>query len=463
MLQSMRTLSCFTIGMILCFNSNCQDLIITGGHLFRPLEGDIIDNPGITIQDGIIVQLGIPNYEEGIKQVLLDDDDYILPGLIDLHGHYRISFAGVAKDDTIAMPKIFLASGVTATFPAGEVEPEKMLDLRRKIESGERPGPRILSSGPYYGSAAPDWDQDFTTQDIYDRVDKWAEHGAAGFKAKNITHQHLQALIERADYHGLTVTGHLDSGVGSSVNPADAIMLGIDRVEHFLGGELLSDTTNAYNSLKDMDPGNPRLDTIIQLYIDNGVYFDATVGTYGAIGNVKEPAFELWEDEYDFLTPFTRSLIKDLPQSNFSKLCEKVYPVKFAILKRYFDAGGLITIGTDRPFLVGNYLGDGLGGFFIHREMQIMVNAGIPAADVLKFATLQNAAAIGLESEMGSISVGKSADIIIIKGNPLEDITNTRSVFKVITRGRLYQSQNLLDQSKGKLGPISKEAWLQKE
>ena len=48
------------------------------------------------------------------------------PGLIDLHGHYRVSYAGVAKDDTVAMPKIFLANGVTATFPAGEVEPYKM-------------------------------------------------------------------------------------------------------------------------------------------------------------------------------------------------------------------------------------------------------------------------------------------------------------------------------------------------
>ncbi|MEQ9301711.1 MAG: amidohydrolase family protein [Cyclobacteriaceae bacterium] len=439
-----------------------QDLLISGGHLFRSIQGDIIENPGLLIRNGIIEQIGITQYPEEIKKLVLSDDDYLLPGLIDLHGHYRVSYAGVAKDDTVAMPKIFLANGVTATFPAGEVEPEKMLDLRKRIDSGERPGPRILSSGPYYGSAAPDWDNNFTDQDIYDRVDKWVANGAVGFKAKNITHEHLKALVTRADHHELTVTGHLNSGVGTSVNPADAIEIGIDRVEHFLGGELLADTTSAYNSLKDMDPNDPRLDNIIQQYINNGVYFDATVGTYGAIGNIEGSAFEPWEDERAFLTPFTRSLIEDLPKSEFSLLCEKIYPVKCAIIKRYYDAGGLITIGTDRPFLIENYLGDGLGGFFIHREMQIMVEAGIPASEVLRFATIQNATAIGLEDEIGSISVGKSADIIVIKGDPLEDITNTRSVHLVLARGRLFESSALLNAAQGKLGPTSEAAWLKK-
>lgn len=456
----MKTFYLFLFIISISLTGRGQDLLITGGYLFQSDQGGIIENPGLLIRNGIIEQIGITQSPKELKKLVLSDDDYLLPGLIDLHGHYRVSYAGVAKDDTVAMPKIFLANGVTATFPAGEVEPEKMLDLRRRIDNGERPGPRILSSGPYYGSAAPDWDSNFTDQDIYNRVDKWAANGAVGFKAKNITHEHLKALITRADHHGLTVTGHLNSGVGTSVNPADAIEIGIDRVEHFLGGELLADTTSAYNSLKSMDPNDPRLDDIIQQYINNGVYFDATVGTYGAIGNVGGSAFELWENEHTFLTPFTRSLIKDLPQSEFSKLCEKIYPVKYAIIKRYYDAGGLITIGTDRPFLVENYLGDGIGGFFIHREMQIMVEAGIPAADVIKFATLQNAEAIGLEDEIGSISVGKSADIIIIKGNPLKDITNTRSVHLVLTRGRLFKSSALLNAVEGKLGPTSEAAWL---
>ena len=109
--------------------------------------------------------------------------------------------------------------------------------------------PRILSSGPYFGRSAPDWDNGMTTQDIYNRVDKWVALGAKGFKAKGINAPHLKALIERAHQHGLTVTAHLDSGFRGSVNPEDAIEMGIDRVEHFLGGELFFNNTSAYNSL----------------------------------------------------------------------------------------------------------------------------------------------------------------------------------------------------------------------
>lgn len=397
---------------------------------------------------------------DGAETVQLGEDDYLLPGLIDLHGHYRVSFAGLAKDDTVAMPRLFLANGVTATFPAGEVEPYKMMDLRKRIDRGELPGPRILSSGPYYGRAAPDWDDTFTTQDIYDRVDTWVANGAVGLKAKNITHAHLKALIERANHHGVTVTGHLDSGMGSSVNPADAIDMGIHRIEHFLGGELLSDTTSAYNSLQAMDPADPLLDNIIAMYIDRGVYFDATLGTYGAIGRAPGPAFEAWHDEAQYLTPFTLSLVRGLPQSGFSRLCARIFPVKVATLKRYYDAGGLISIGTDRPLIVENYLGDGLGGFFIHREMQLMVEAGIPAAEVLRFATIQNATAIGLQDSLGSITEGKYGDMIIIKGNPLTDIRHARSVYRVIRHGMVYEREDLLNKVKGKLGPVSREDWL---
>ena len=111
--------------------------------------------------------------------------------------------------------------------------------------------------------------------------------GVKGFKAKNITPELLQALIDRAHQHGLTVTAHLNSGVNNSVNPQDAILMGIDRIEHFLGGDLLSDTTAAYNSLARLDPNDPALDEIIQLYVKRKVYFDATLFTYGAIASVE--------------------------------------------------------------------------------------------------------------------------------------------------------------------------------
>ncbi|MDG1276036.1 MAG: amidohydrolase family protein [Algoriphagus sp.] len=437
----------FVLGSFQAFS---QNLVIKGGWVFDTSSKSFQKNSGIYIEDGLFGE------EKGAsdREVLnLSDEDYVLPGLIDLHAHYRVSYEGKAFDDTVAMPKIFLANGITSTFPAGEIEPEKMWDLQQKIDAGNLTGPRILHSGPYYGSAAPDWNPEFSEQDIRDRVDYWAERGAYGFKAKGITKAHLAILIDQAHKHNLTVTGHLDSGFKNSVNPQDAIKMGIDRVEHFLGGDLLVATTSAYNSLKDLDPADLRLEEIIQLYIKNGVYFDATLGTYGAIGLIDSPIFEDWAEENQYFTSFTKNVIKNVKPSAFNELCALIYPVKQGVLKRYYDAGGLITVGTDRPLLLDNYLGGGIGGFFIHREMAAMVEVGIPAAEVLYFATQQNAEAFGIADRAGSISPGKWGDVMIIKGNPLEDINRTRSVHTVVKGGEIYSSAELKKAAKGKLGP----------
>ncbi|WP_373399538.1 amidohydrolase family protein [Algoriphagus halophilus] len=194
--------------------------------------------------------------------------------------------------------------------------------------------------------------------------------------------------------------------------------------------------------MKELDPMDPKLEEIIQLYIQNGVYFDATLGTYGAIGMVDSPIFFDWAYESQYFTPFTKKLIEGIKPSDFNALCAKIYPVKQGVLKRYYDAGGLITVGTDRPLLLDNYLGGGIGGFFIHREMAAMVEVGIPAADVLYFATQQNAEALGIEDRAGSISPGKWADLMITKGNPIEDIKRTRFVHTVIKGGRSIHQKN---------------------
>ena len=441
-------------------NLHAQDLTITGGWLVDVVQAEVMPNPGINIKSGKIVGFG--NWEgKEVTTITLDDDDYVLPGLIDLHAHYRIAYQGIARDDTVVMPRIFLANGVTATFPAGEVEPIKMRHLSTRITNGEGPGPRVLHSGPYFGTAAPDWDPNYSVEDVNRMVDYWAGLGVKGFKAKGVTPVHLEALIKRAHLHGLTVTAHLNSGVNGSVNPEHAIDMGIDRIEHFLGGELLSDTAHAYTSLALLDPDDPKLDEIITKYVNHKVYFDATVGTYGAIGQVKEAPFEMWAQEEAYLTPYVQKLIASYSRSDFSRLCENIYHVKKQVVKRFYDAGGLITIGSDRPLLVDNYLGTGLGGFFIHREMQVLVDTGIDPLEVIKMATLQNAQAIGISDKLGSIEVSKWADLAIIKGNPEQDITNTRNVHTVIVAGRVHHSKPLLDYCIGKLGPINLESWLE--
>jgi len=434
------------------------DIVVTGGQLFDGVRDTLVPNTGIVVRNGVLLEVGASLAGRDLSNarvVQLAAGETVLPGFFDLHAHYAIDLFGEERVDEYTInPIIFLANGITSTFPAGEVDPEGMMAARQRIERGEQVGPRILSSGPYFGTARPGWrNADWTPNRIRAEVDTWAAKGARGFKAKGISRDHLPVLIERAHRYGLTVTAHLDSGTGTSVNPRDAILMGIDRIEHFMGGDAIVSTRSAYASLEALDVTRPEVDSIIKLYLDRNVYYDATVTAYGYWYDPKDMrVYKTWMDEQSFLTPHAREVANSrLPRKPLEQF-KRIYEVKFKEVKRFYDAGGgrLITVGTDHPSW-----GEFLSGFSSHREVQALNLAGIPAAAVLKMATINGARAIGMGDRLGSIEAGKLADLFVVRGNPLQDITTTRNVRLVMSRGVLSDAAELLASAKGKMGPAT--------
>jgi imidazolonepropionase-like amidohydrolase len=370
-------------------------------------------------------------------------------------------FGGGRVDETAVYPSLFHANGVTSTLPAGEMDTVKMRSLRVRIENGEQPGPRLFNSGPYFGTARPGWNRNITTAQIYAEVDKWAELGARGFKAKGITPQQLKALIERAHLHGLTVTGHLDSGMGSSVNPRDAILMGIDRIEHFTGGDGFPSTASAYASYEKMTAfDTPEFTRIAALYKQSHAYYDATMSAYGYYGKRDPEVYTYFTDEKRFLTPYLRSVIEGRPARRVNEQFEKIYWIKRKEIKAFYDGGGgdLITLGTDHPSW-----GEYLTPFSVHRELLSFVLAGIPPAAALRIATINCARALGVGDRLGTVETGKWADLVVLRGNPLSDIRRTRDPRIVIKAGRVYDPAALVKSVEGKLGPSSAAdttAWL---
>ncbi len=438
--------------MVLPGMAGGQDLTITGGWVFDSVGDDVRRNEGIVVRGGKIASMNGGEAGEGSESIELGTDLYVMPGIVDLHAHHNVNLFGrLRRDDTEVMPVLYLANGVTTTYPAGEFDPEAMEALRKGIERGERIGPRLLNSGPYFGSARNGWDREASPDQIAAEVDHWAERGVSGFKAKGIGPEHLEALIGAAHRHGLTVTGHLGSGARGSVNPRDAIEMGIDRIEHFLGGDAMPSTRSAYASLENLDPESPEVDEIIRLYIERGVVFNATLTAFNYFGP-RGPEYDHWTDETRFFTPHMRGLLAEREPRRQVEQFAKIYQVKKKTIKRYYDAGGTITLGTDHVSW-----GEYLPGFSVHREMHALVQAGIPPAAAIKIGTINGARAIGVGDRLGSLEAGKLGDMVVVRGNPLEDIRHTHNVVWVIRGGVAYAADDLLKSVEGKLGPVDAE------
>ena len=432
------------------------DMLIVGGKVFRTESKKFERNTGIAISDGKFVSVKAdPDKFKAKKKLELTDDDYILPGIVDCHAHYNVRLIRKRREEFHVVPITYLANGVTTTFSCGEFDPHGMEKLRKQIQSGEKIGPNLINSGPYFGRARPSWGNGLSKQQIHDEVDFWVKRGVGGFKAKAIDAKSLKALIERAHHHNLTVTGHLDSGFRGSVNPRDAIKMGIDRIEHFLGGDAMPDTRSAYASLPNITHDMEEFKKIVKTYVDSKTVFDATITAYGYFGT-REKHYDYWVKEKEFFTPYIQKRVQSR-RPRVMRQFQSIFEAKQKTIKHYFQAGGKISLGTDH-FSSGEFL----PGFGAHREMAVMVSSGIPAAEVLKIATINGARALKIEKSRGSIDAGKNADLFVIQGDPIKDINKTRTVHTVLTNGKLYKTKKLLDSVKGKLGPkdeSERRAW----
>jgi imidazolonepropionase-like amidohydrolase len=430
---------------------------VEGGWLMDVEAGERVPNPGVLIgPDGRIRAVGESgDAAEGAtaEVIRLGDDDTLLPGLVDLHAHYNMNLTGDGRvEETRYNPLVYLANGVTTTFPAGEYLPERMLLLKTRLDSGAWTGPRLLPSGPYFGSSRPGWDRDITREELHAEVDYWWAQGVRHFKAKGAGPDHIRWLVERVHALGGTVTGHVDSGARGSTNAVDAIEAGIDRIEHILGGYVLDREQAAYPVFNRVDTTSAEFRRTVALFLERGVYLNPTITAPVYLTELEE-GFDDWGGERGFFTPYVQERVAERERRR-NALMSDLYQAMKRSTKAFHDAGGghLITLGTDLPSD-----GEFLPGFGAHRELHAMVLAGLPAASALRAGTLNGARALGMEGDIGSIAPGKWADLFVVRGNPLAEITVTRSVQWVMLEGVRHDPDELLERARGRIGPAGPE------
>ena len=437
--------------------AQADQLIIRGGWLFDGISDTRRRNSGIVIQNGKITSVDIEDAQQSLANATiidLEDSETILPGLIDLHAHYNFDLVDNGRvEEVVHNGTIFLGNGVTSTWSAGEYYPERVIAQRDLIEAGEAIGPRLFVSGPYFGAFRCEynikvsadecigWPNDITEQEIRDEVDKWAKLGVVSIKIKQATPAEAKILIDQAHKNGMTTAGHLGNyNVEYDVTTKDAILMGLDRVEHQLTLALGAD-----------DPRSAEMQEMVDLMLEHQVHYGAHLQMYGGIIQRSKNLSEMvWTNEAKYFTPYAQKLLIQRgppePESQNAEYVQRVLE-----LKTLYEQGGanLLVVGTDEPVYTNL-----LPGFAYHRELFAMTHAGLPPIAVLKAATINGATALGIEDRLGSIEAGKLADLVVVRGNPLEDIKTARNIKYVVKEGAVHDPEALLRSAEGMIGPM---------
>ena len=429
-----------------------------------------VDDRNVVIQAGKItaIQPGA-DVPAAAGTTVLDLRGYsVMPGIVGMHNH--LFYVGrpdlnanwdseppvVVPQMSFSSPRLYLAGGVTTMRTTGSVETYSDLNLKRDIDAGKLLGPHLDVTGPYLegpGSYFIQMHELTGPDDARQTVNYWADRGVTSFKAyMNITRAELGAAIEEAHKRRIKVTGHL-----CSVTYKEAAELGIDDLEHgfFVNTQLdpdkkpdkCSESAGDY-TLEHMDPSGSEAEELINLLVQHHVAITSTL-----------PVFE---DSVPGRPPLREAVMEAMsPQAREAYLYRRVRPASKPLhgdpamlfkrdmqLEREFAlAGGLLLAGPDPT-------GDGgvVPGFGDQREIELLVEAGFSPVEAIKIATLNGATYLGRQEQIGSIAVGKNADLVVIKGDPSTHIEDVEKVEIVFKDGVGYDSQKLLDSVKGRYG-----------
>jgi imidazolonepropionase-like amidohydrolase len=391
----------------------------------------------------------------------------LIPGLVGMHDHMFYPMGNVVFGEmAYSFPRLYLAGGVTTIRTGGSLEPYTDLEIKRKIDAGGMPGPKIHVTGPYLegaGSWALQMHQLSGPEDATKTVNYWMDEGADNFKAyMYITPAELAAAVAAAHKRGAKVTGHL-----CSIGFREAAAIGIDDLEHGLlvdteflpakkPGECPEEPENP-DLISKLDVSAGPLHEMILDLIKHHVAVTSTLPVFEMGSFAGRPTMQ--KRVLDALSPDARSAVLErrVRSSDSSVLRERngseVSPWPAAFKKEmefehaFAQAGGLLLAGLD-PTGMGGVI----AGFGDQREVELLVEAGFTPVEAIHIATFNGAQYLGEADKIGTIAPGKQADLVVIKGDPskkIEDIENVETVFK---DGIGYDSAKLIESVRGVVG-----------
>jgi imidazolonepropionase-like amidohydrolase len=440
----------FALGIfaLALFPAQAETTAIVGVDLI-PMDSErVLRNQTVIVEDGLIAQLGdrraikIP---PGARRIELKGG-FLLPGLGEMHAH--IPGSNAPRPLTEKMLRLWVANGVTTI--RGMLGEPSHLTLKAQVSAGELVGPQIVTSGPSLNgnsvttpeaAIAAVRDQkaagyDFLKihpgmkRDVFDALARTADEVGIRFAGHVPTHVGLERAIEA----GYWSVDHLDGFIEALVKP-DAEIDPHQPTFFGLGLEALADTS--------------RLAKLIEAARRNGVWFVPTESLMQTFAG-EEPLerlllrAELKQMPAGMVDQWKAQLTQFRSNPGLSSAMRKNFlALRRQVLLGLHKAGVGIVLGSDAVQIMN------VPGYSVHHELEQMVAAGLTPYQALELGTKNVAKFLGVEAVSGTIAVGKRADLVLLKENPLKKIGATRSITAVMLRGRWYDRAALDKLAKG--------------
>jgi imidazolonepropionase-like amidohydrolase len=382
---------------------------MTGATVIDGTGGAPIANGVVVVRDGRIADVG-PRSSVSVPAGVATVDvsgRTIVPGLWDMHTHVT----------QIEWAPVYLAAGVTTVRDMGN-EFEFIVPLRDAIASGRAIGPRVLLAGLVDGGGPNAFGVTYasTPEEAAAVVARYHDAGFQQMKIYSlIAPPIVDAIAAAAHRLGMTVTGHVPNGM--TIEQAAAA--GMDHIAHLpIRGEAA--TTEVKQT--------------VAFLRERGTVVDPTQSWNELLGHAAGSPVALFQPGILKVPPplnrlFSNAGTADIDAETARSRLER----GLRIVKALADAGVPIVAGTD----------EGVPGHSLHREIELYVEAGLTPMQALQAATIVPARAMKLDAELGTIERGKRADMVVLNGNPLEQIRNIRTVRWTIVGGRVYDAPAL--------------------
>jgi imidazolonepropionase-like amidohydrolase len=357
---------------------------------------------------------------------------YVLPGLINAHTHMQSNRSGQSMGGFEYYMLLQLANGITTVREVGAEDEAQSVAMRDRQARGELVGPRMLVY-PMFGGA-----RIRTPADARARVQAMKKLGVDGIKITGLDRDIMRAMEDEARTLGLPVAHH----VGVEETTAwDDIAFGTRSIEHWYGipDAAIPDGRqhfpSDYNYLDETDrfrwagrlwrEADPaRLDSVLTAMVRANVAWVPTFDIYEASRDLQRAQTQPWFR--DFLHPSLANYFKPDPANHGSYFIgwsstdevfwKENYRIWMAAVRNFERKGGTVGCGDDAGFIYQMY------GYGLIREMELHAEAGFHPLKVIQHCTGNNAKILGREQEIGRVRAGWAADLIVVDGNPLEDL-----------------------------------------